>query len=101
MLPGWKDITRSVKDVDALSEENMEKQMKRTEAIISSMTVKERRNPKVLNGSRKKRIAQGRGTTVTDVNQLHSQFRQMQKMMKQFRKPRGRQSLMNMFGGFR
>ncbi len=101
MLPGWKDMTRAVKDTDALSEENMEKQMKRTEAIISSMTTKERRNPKVLNGSRKKRIAQGSGTTVHDVNQLLSQFRQMQKMMKQFKKPRARQNLMNMFDGFR
>jgi signal recognition particle subunit SRP54 len=90
--------------------------MKRTEAIISSMTRKERRNPDLLNGSRRRRIATGSGTTVTDVNQLVKQFREMQKMMKQMgimgrgkgnskgRKRGGRggsmpKGLMDMFGG--
>jgi signal recognition particle subunit SRP54 len=63
------------------------------------MTTGERRNPKVLNGSRKRRVASGSGTSVQEINQLLSQFQQMQKMMKQFRNPRMRQSLMNMFGG--
>ena len=79
----------------------MERQLKHTQAIISSMTLKERRNPKILNGSRKKRVARGSGTTVQEINQLLSQVRQMQKMMKQLRNPRARQNLMNLFGGFR
>jgi len=95
MIPGMGDITKSV------SEEDMESSLKRTQAIINSMTIRERRKPKVLNGSRKKRIARGSGTTVQEVNQLLSQFKQMQKMMKQLRNPRARQNLMNMFGGFR
>ncbi|HRV92154.1 MAG TPA: signal recognition particle protein, partial [Anaerolineae bacterium] len=75
--------------------------LKRTQAMINSMTTDERRNPKLLNSSRKKRVAKGSGTTVQEINQLISQFRQMQKMMKQLRNPRARQNLMNMFGGFR
>ena len=57
--------------------------MKRTEAIINSMTLAERRNPDLLNASRRRRIAAGSGTTVQDVNMLVKQFRDMQKMMKQ------------------
>jgi signal recognition particle subunit SRP54 len=95
MVPGMGEMTK------AISQEEMEGSLKRTQAIISSMTTAERRKPKILNGSRKKRIARGSGTTVQEINQLLSQFRQMQKMMKQFRNPRARQSLMNMFGGFR
>jgi signal recognition particle subunit SRP54 len=57
--------------------------MKRTEAIINSMTLAERRNPDLLNASRRRRIATGSGTTVQDVNMLVKQFRDMQKMMKQ------------------
>ncbi len=59
-----------------------EKQMARTEAIIRSMTVKERRNPALLNGTRRMRIANGAGVKVVDVNQLLKQFQQMQKVMK-------------------
>jgi signal recognition particle subunit SRP54 len=95
MIPGMGDITRAV------PQEDMEKQLLRTQAIINSMTIVERRNPKLLNGSRKKRIARGSGTTVPEVNQLITQFRQMQKMMKKLRNPRARQNLMNMFGGGR
>jgi signal recognition particle subunit SRP54 len=93
MIPGMGDLTKGI------SEEDMESRIKRTQAIISSMTTGERRNPKVLNGSRKRRVASGSGTSVQEINQLLSQFQQMQKMMKQFRNPRMRQSLMNMFGG--
>ncbi|MCJ7738119.1 MAG: signal recognition particle protein, partial [Anaerolineae bacterium] len=50
--------------------------------IIQSMTPNERRNPRIINGSRKKRIARGSGTTVQKVNSLLGQFRQMQKLMK-------------------
>ena len=95
MIPGMGDVTKMV------SQEDMESSLKRTQAIISSMTIHERRKPKLLNGSRKKRIARGSGTTVQEVNQLISQFRQMQKMMKQFRNPRARKNLMNMFDNFR
>ena len=93
MIPGMGDLTRAV------PEEDMEDRLKYTQAIISSMTTKERRDPRLLNGSRKKRIARGSGTTVQEVNQLISQFRQMQKMMKKLRNPRMRQNLMNMLGG--
>lgn len=62
-----------------------ERGLVRTEAIISSMTKDERRNPKVLNGNRRKRIADGSGTRVQDVNTLMNQFMQMKKMMKQMK----------------
>ena len=73
MLPGGMKI--SAADVD-------EKQMKRTEAIVKSMTLQERRNPSIINGSRRKRIAAGSGTNVSDVNRLLNQFEQMKKMLK-------------------
>jgi len=62
-----------------------ERGLVRTEAIINSMTGEERKNPKILNGSRRKRIAGGSGTRVQDVNQLMNQFQQMKKMMKQMK----------------
>jgi signal recognition particle subunit SRP54 len=62
-----------------------ERGLVRIEAIINSMTIGERSNPKILNGSRRKRIADGSGTKVQDVNQLMNQFQQMKKMMKQMR----------------
>ena len=62
-----------------------ESQLRQTEAIISSMTRAERRNPRLLNGSRRKRIARGSGTSVQKVNQLLKQYRAMKKMMKQMR----------------
>jgi signal recognition particle subunit SRP54 len=77
MIPGMGKMTKEIDMKDA------EGSMKRTEAIISSMTRKERRDPDLLNGSRRRRIAAGSGTTVQDVNQLVKQFREMQKMMKQ------------------
>jgi signal recognition particle subunit SRP54 len=77
MIPG---IGRMTKDIDM---QGAEGSMKRTEAIISSMTRKERRTPDLLNASRRRRIAAGSGTTVQDVNALVKQFREMQKMMKQ------------------
>src|SRR5690606_29748051 len=73
-----------------------ERRMKRTEAIILSMTPLERRKPLVLNGSRRKRIAMGSGTEVRDVNQLLKQFTQMQKMMKQMRGGKGRKMMAQM-----
>ncbi len=77
MLPGFASIK------DQLPEEVTGKQMKRVEAIIRSMTPEERRNPRIIDSSRKRRVARGSGTTVSQVNQLLNQFRQMQRMMKQ------------------
>lgn len=75
--------------------------MARTAAIIKSMTPQERETPRVLNASRRKRIAAGSGVQVSDVNQLIKQYNEMQKMMKQFtRMGRGKQRrLMQQFGG--
>ena len=77
MIPG---MNRMVKDIDPMLAQDS---LKKTEAIISSMTVQERRYPDILNASRRRRIAAGSGTTVQDVNALVKQFREMQKMMKQ------------------
>lgn len=62
-----------------------ESAMTKTEAIINSMTIQERRKPNIINGSRRKRIANGSGTSVQDINQLLRQFQSMQKMMKQMK----------------
>lgn len=75
LLPGAKKLGLNNIEVDP-------KIMKKTEAIILSMTVEERKNPDILKASRKKRIADGSGTTVTDVNKLLNQFEEMKKMMK-------------------
>ncbi|MCG8463508.1 MAG: signal recognition particle protein [Xanthomonadales bacterium] len=70
---------------DALKNQNISKETGRMVAIINSMTPKERRNPDVIRGSRKKRIAMGSGTQVQDVNRLLKQYQQMAKMMKKMR----------------
>jgi signal recognition particle subunit SRP54 len=72
-------------------------QLKRIEAIINSMTTDERHHPEMLGGSRKRRVARGSGATVQEVNQLLSQFRQMQRMMKQMSSQKGRGGLLSMF----
>jgi len=74
MIPG---VPKELKDVDI-----DEKQLLRIDAIITSMTKEERRNPKVLNASRRQRIAKGSGNKVQDINRFMEQFEQMQKMMK-------------------
>jgi signal recognition particle subunit SRP54 len=66
------------------------------EAIINSMTRQERVQPKILNGSRRKRIARGSGTTVQDVNQLVKQFQMMQKMIRQMGRAKGGRSKIRM-----
>ena len=76
MLPGMHRLPEDV-TVD-------EKAVARTEAIIRSMTAEERAKPAILNGSRRKRIAAGSGTSVQDVNRLLKQYEQMQRMMKSF-----------------
>jgi signal recognition particle subunit SRP54 len=80
LIPGAKKIASQV------DTEKAEQEMKRVEAIINSMTLEERRNPAILNGRRRLRIAQGSGTTVTDVNRLMKQFMEMKKMMQRVSK---------------
>lgn len=82
MIPGMSKLQMS----GDLNEDDMQKRLKRVEAIINSMTTKERNNPKVLNASRRKRIAGGAGVQVRDVNDVLNQFQKMQDMMGQLRK---------------
>src|SRR5437870_12467120 len=83
MLPG---VGKALKEARQAGQAVDEKQFKRIEAIIQSMTIEERRRPEILGGSRKKRIAAGSGTSAAEINQLLTQFRQMQTMMKQLSK---------------
>jgi len=76
MIPGFSRFASYLPDVDG------EKQLKKIEAIILSMTYEERRNPAIIDGKRRSRIARGSGTTSKDVNQLLNQFREMQKLTK-------------------
>ena len=71
----------------------------RTTAIIDSMTIKERRNPKIIIGSRKRRIANGSGTSIPEVNRVLKQYEQMQKMMKKFSKPGALKNMVRGLGG--
>ena len=77
LIPGMGKVKDQLKDIDLDS-----KEIRRIEAIIQSMTPQEKTNPKILNGSRRKRIAMGSGTRVQDVNRLIKQFEEAQKMMK-------------------
>lgn len=86
MIPGMDKAMRNVQ-ID-------EKAFSRVEAMVLSMTIEERQNPRLLNGSRRKRIADGSGSSVQDVNRLIKQFEDMQKMMKNM--TRGKMA--NMFG---
>jgi signal recognition particle subunit SRP54 len=78
MIPGLGGIAKQLPEGP-----EAEREMRRIEAIISSMTRAERADPSLINGSRRKRIAAGSGTTVADVNQLVKQFGEMRKLMKQ------------------
>ncbi len=69
------------------------------EALINSMTPKERRNPDMLNGSRKRRITLGSGTSIQDLNRLMKQHKQMQKMMKKLGNKGAMQNMMRGIGG--
>jgi signal recognition particle subunit SRP54 len=73
-------------------------ELKRVEAIIQSMTVEERREPNILSGSRRRRIARGSGTSLQDVNRLIKQFGEMQKMMRQLGGGGGRRALLQQLG---
>jgi len=92
MIPG---MGKAIKDVDIDDDS-----LKPIEAIIMSMTQKERENPDLINGSRKVRISKGSGTTVPEVNQLLKQFAEMRKMMKMMNKMGGKRALqaMNLMG---
>ncbi|MDD3651405.1 signal recognition particle protein [Immundisolibacter sp.] len=98
-LPGMSGINPQAREQLANG-----KQLKQIEAIINSMTAKERRFPDLINGSRKRRIAAGAGVQLQDVNRLLKQFEQSQKMMKKLGRPGGMKKLMrgmgNMRGGF-
>jgi signal recognition particle subunit SRP54 len=85
MVPGGRKLSQQM-DMSAA-----EKELKKVEAIINSMTLYERRNPAVLNGSRRRRIAQGSGTTVADINRLMKQFMEMRKMVQRMKKMSGKQ----------
>jgi len=93
MVPGMRGVAQQV------SAQDTNEQLKHVEAMILSMTPEERSNPRIIKGSRKKRIASGSGTSVQEVNMLLKQFRQMQRMMKQLGQGRGdMQRLMRMLG---
>ncbi len=99
MLPGFNKLVAGMPEINQALQGD---QMKHIEALILSMTPKERQHPEIINGSRKRRIARGSGQTVQDVNQLLKSFEQMRQMMKQMaamqKSGRGRQ---NLFGGGR
>ena len=96
MIPGLGALrgSNSLQNVD-------ERRMSQVEAIILSMTPQERTNPKILNGSRRRRVASGSGTSPSQVNQLLGQYRQMQKMMKRISGPGGERALQNLMRGMR
>ncbi|MEY2970699.1 MAG: hypothetical protein RLZZ599_1072 [Bacteroidota bacterium] len=93
MIPG---MGKAMKDIDIDDDA-----FKHIEAMINSMTVEERQNPDILNGSRRKRVALGSGRTVQDVNQLLKQFTDMRKMMKMMQSGGGKRGMMNMMRGMR
>src|SRR6266513_739709 len=85
MMPGFNKLAAMPEMEEALEGD----QMKHIEAMVLSMTKEERRNPEILNGSRRKRIARGSGTTVQEINQLLDQFHEMRTMMRQMSSGRG------------
>ncbi len=91
MIPG---LSKKAKDIEI-----DEKQFDRLQALIQSMTPKERENPDIINPSRKRRIAAGAGQQVEDVNRLLSQYRQMQKMFKQMNSKKSRKAMKRMSRG--
>jgi signal recognition particle subunit SRP54 len=95
MIPGMGDMA---KDAQAAVDRG---DLRRTEAIIRSMTTRERRDPGILTGARRRRIATGSGTSLTDVNRLVKQFSEMQRLMKQLAGGRGRGMLGGMSVGRR
>jgi len=102
-LGGIASLMDKLPGVGSLSQEAKskinDKEIKRVEAIIFSMTRQERKRPEMIKGSRKRRIASGSGTQIQDVNRLLKQFTGMQKMMKQMNKKGGMAKLMRQFKG--
>ncbi len=94
MIPGMNQLSKRL-PVGALEDEG---QVKRIEAMIYSMTPDERQRPEIINGSRRRRIAKGSGTTPQDINQLLNQFRQTQKWVRQLSRSRNPKALMKLFG---
>ncbi|MBM3925566.1 MAG: signal recognition particle protein [SAR202 cluster bacterium] len=94
MVPGFNRLSKKL-PANAFDE----KQIKKVEAIVRSMTGQERRNPDIINGSRRRRIAVGSGTQPADVNHLINQFGQAQRMMKQLSQGKGPRQLMQMMKG--
>ena len=92
MIPGMGQMSSKLK-AGALDDSQIE----RVEAIIRSMTREERQKPEIINGSRRRRISRGSGTTPQDINQLLNQFRQTQKMMRQLSRSRNPKKLMSLF----
>ena len=92
MIPGGGQLSKKMPTGD-LDDGRID----RIEAIIRSMTKQERQRPEILNGSRRRRISKGSGTTPADVNQLLNQFKQTQKLMKQMSKSRNPMAMMKMF----
>ena len=92
MIPGMSQVTKRMP-----AAELEDGKVKQVEAIIYSMTPEERRRPDIINGSRRRRIAKGSGTTPQDINQLLNQFRQTQKLVRQFSRSRDPRSLMKLF----
>ena len=92
MVPGLGSLKGKINSNDISDDK-----MKKAESIIYSMTPYERSNPESINGSRRNRIANGSGTNITEVNQVLNQFKQMQKMIKQFSSPNGKRNIMQMF----
>src|SRR5712692_1751097 len=86
MIPGFNKLAAMPEMEEALEGD----QMKHVEAIVLSMTLEERRNPEVINGSRRKRIARGSGTTVQEINQLLEQFNEMRTMIRQMSTGKGK-----------
>ena len=93
MMPGMKLPQEALDQID-------DKPVKRMQAMVYSMTAKERKYPKLMNGSRKKRIAMGSGTSVPELNRMLKQFMQMQRMMKKMKGGKGRRMLTQMMGKF-
>ena len=91
MIPGFSQVKKQMPNGFD------EKQLLKFEAVIRSMTPQERHDPDILNGSRRRRIAKGSGTTPQDVNQLLNQFRQARKLMKQLSRARGPRDLQSLF----
>ena len=92
MIPGMGQLAKRMP-----TDELGDGQIKKVEAMIRSMTPQERHRPELINGSRRRRIAQGSGSTAQDINQLLKQFQQTQKMVKQLSRSRNPKDLMNLF----